>query len=445
MPLYYPPDESDMSELDETPDIPEIPENRRCAVCGLYTGYEADGLNILICDGCLDRDYFVCDFGEFHRSGHGIYVRNDMRCPECERNEYGELPLAFVQMSDSNQEARTRGNRPYNASTVPSEYCCVGCSRMTHNAYEWARENGFEWITRDEARRNDFTLTGVVRPSPRGTIHPYSYKPNPLFFGEGPTYLGMELEVGVPNRSKSEAADLVSDRVGQLAYMKYDGSVDGFEIVSHPMSYPYALSDFPWQMLSELDSLGCYDSDDYGLHVHVSRAGFAGPMHIYRWMKFFYRNQHNVTRIARRSSSGWASFGGEMRPNIKFAAKGVRREIQVGLSEPFQTERYNYDRNRYERVTVREPITWYPERYSAINVQNEATFEVRVFRSSLEQSHIQSALGLVAGSVEYTRNLSASDILHNKGWEWQSFRSWLDTQNGIYSALSAESDELCAS
>lgn len=223
-------------------------------------------------------------------------------------------------------------------------------------------------------------------------IHYYSYKPTPKFRGKGPLYLGMELEVAIDRYTLDEAARHANARLGDIAYLKSDSSIgSGFEIVSHPMSYDFAMSDFPWELLSELPNFGAYESSECGLHVHASRRGFSDERHMYRWIKFFYRNSANISRLARRESGQWASFSdSERKRAYEYAKFG-----QTG------------------------------ERYSAINTQNRTTLEVRVFASSLDKLNVQGALGLVAGSIEYTRKLTTEDILKRKGWEWPNFAEWL--------------------
>jgi hypothetical protein len=238
-------------------------------------------------------------------------------------------------------------------------------------------------------------------PSGDSRIHDYSYKPDPDFYGVGPLFLGVELEVSVPDYLISRAADLCDERLGRLAYLKEDSSVDGFEIVTHPMSHAYATESFPWHMLRELDDLGA-SADDAGLHVHVSRAGFRDSAHVYRWLKLLYRNAEHVTAIARRDSGEWAAWSGNDRMRAKDYAKGRRNGA----------------------------------RYSAVNVQNRETFEVRVFASTLDTDELRAALDLVAASVEYTRGLTVADITHGDGWTWDAFVTWAD-QRPEYAALVA--------
>ncbi|ALG14554.1 hypothetical protein AOZ06_04865 [Kibdelosporangium phytohabitans] len=241
-------------------------------------------------------------------------------------------------------------------------------------------------------------------------MHSYSYKPKPKFQGDGPLFVGIELEVSTPDGRVRDAAHTVLKHLGTVGYLKEDSSIrgQGFEIVSHPMSYAWAMEQFPWTFLDSLTWLGC-DADANGLHVHVSREAFDGPCHLYRWMKFFYRNQRQVVTLARRGSNPHADFGSGGRRNIKHYAKGEKSN-----------------------------------RYQAINTQNDATLELRVFAGTLKRQQAQAAIGLAVASVEYTRLLSTRDIVRCGGWEWPAFAAWV-SERSEFAPLWAEMEELqCA-
>ncbi|MFC9965223.1 MULTISPECIES: hypothetical protein [Nocardia] len=239
-------------------------------------------------------------------------------------------------------------------------------------------------------------------------IFDYFYKPTPVFHGDGPLYLGLELEIRATREGFTDAVDTAVAAVGDLAYLKHDGSIScGFELVTHPMTYHYAISEFPWSLLNRLRLLGCHTDDEVGIHIHLSRDGFDSPAHIYRWMKFIHRNQPEVTTLARRDST-WAQFTPAARQRCREFARGSHR----GLG-----------------------------RQQAINVYPEDTFELRVFASSLKPQQVQAALGFAHASVEYTRNLRSRDIARYHGWEWSSFATWVSARPD-YAPLTLELTQL---
>ncbi|MEV4517867.1 hypothetical protein AB0K00_54020 [Dactylosporangium sp. NPDC049525] len=232
-----------------------------------------------------------------------------------------------------------------------------------------------------------------LEPDRDTQIYQYSFKPAPQFHGAGPLFLGLELELETPYGDQRSCVTRANRRLGRLGYLKRDESINcGFELVTHPMAYQWAIERFPWTLLTELRELGCRAEDNVGIHVHVSRAGFDSPCHVYRWMKLVYRNESQVTTLARRSSPRWAAFDDDDRRAVKDYAKGA-----------------------------------YGRRYTAINTSNVATFELRVFASSVDPGEVQAALAFAAASVEYTRDLTAHDILRG-GWSWASFAGWVAAQ-----------------
>jgi Putative amidoligase enzyme len=227
------------------------------------------------------------------------------------------------------------------------------------------------------------------------------YDPPLDFHGEGPVYLGFELELEGP-RDFNPGMQIMRERLGSLIYLHHDGSLrNGLEIVTHPMQYEWAIGNFDWSTLPALREAGWRAADTCGLHVHVSREGFDGPAHIHKWLKLIYRNAEAMQAIARRMDSRWASFSDRSRRDHLKYAKG--------------------DHNA--------------DRYQAVNVQNNATFEVRMFASSLNPQQVQAAIGLVDASVEYARQLSAHDIAQSNGWAWPNFTQWVRDQGDLYRPL----------
>jgi len=261
------------------------------------------------------------------------------------------------------------------------------------------------------------TPTLFQRPDVRSDddLFSYGYRPRPIFNGTGPVFLGMELEI--ETRDMYRSLRVANRAMGPLGYMKEDSSINqGFEIVTHPMDYEYAMAAFPWEMLSDLRDSGAYVMQrNNGLHVHVSRKGFADPCHMYRWMKFFYRNQDQVIRLARRNST-WGAFHPDAR---KAVAKLVK--------DPWRDHAKQLDR------------------YQAINTQPKDTFEVRVFASSLDPEEVQGSLALTASTVEFTRDQKANDIIARGGWRWDTYRNWLTDQGDKYAPVINQVEKLCAS
>ena len=117
----------------------------------------------------------------------------------------------------------------------------------------------------------------IIENSP---IHDYYFKPRPVFYGDGPRYFGVELEIDDGGECDSSAEVLmdIANQSKTLAYCKHDGSLDdGFEIVTHPMPLDCQLHEMLWaEVLDKAIGMGylSHQAGTCGLHVHVSRKAF---------------------------------------------------------------------------------------------------------------------------------------------------------------------------
>ncbi|SDU67001.1 hypothetical protein [Amycolatopsis keratiniphila] len=370
-----------------------------CVVCTNTLGlYPCDECPTLIGHGdtctvhsALRPPAFTCDHCRTRRTGETASLATQERelcnacvgyfhvCEDC--NLFDEYSTA-VDSSDSPQAFC------YSCARDHDYYECLSCERLID--------------------QGDYCVNHIDHAA-YDAIHDYYFKPEPIFHGTGPRYLGMELEINVPRGQLAECIDDATGALGELGYLKQDESIArGFELVTHPMSYRWALESFPWHLLDNLQAKGC-TGDDIGLHVHISRAAFVNSFHVYRWMKFVYRNASDVQTLARRQSS-YAAFDDHERVMVKETCKG-------------------------ERI---------PQRTLAINTQPEDTLELRVFASSLDIGQVQAALAFADASVSYTRDLTISDLAQRGAWNWDSFTRWILTRPK-YSPLTRELENLaCA-
>lgn len=213
-------------------------------------------------------------------------------------------------------------------------------------------------------------------------IQQYSYKPAPLYqtasFEKSQVYLnetrpdrlfyGVEIEmepimvrnsrdeyVRMLGIDRTEMAKFLKPKLGKAFYAKHDGSISsGIEVVSHP---------FTWAWLKENTTLflklfdewlpekkySCSESGRCGLHVHMTKAAFTTAQ-LYKFMTFMYTSSYTpfVRTISERKSNwNYATFNDRDKADLPKCAK-----------------------NKYNASG---------ERYSAVNLINGHTVEVRLF------------------------------------------------------------------
>lgn len=148
---------------------------------------------------------------------------------------------------------------------------CEHCGRIIH------RDDAYY----DDDDSDEAYCSSCYRThSRRDGIEDYYYKPDPIFYGKGTRYFGVELEVDGVGENDYSAEDVmcIGNRKAEHIYCKHDGSLNGgFEIVTHPMTLDYHKNIMPWRaVLDELKEIGylSHQTSPCGLHIHVSRDGF---------------------------------------------------------------------------------------------------------------------------------------------------------------------------
>ena len=263
------------------------------------------------------------------------------------------------------------------------------------------------------------------------SVHPYRYKPDPIFLGKDKhsLYLGWEIEADTDRHNQGLASDYVSNILEQentLGYLKEDGSVSkGFEIVTHPIAHNElrgARVDTYWDTIEKLRAeygFRSWDSDaSCGLHIHLSRLGFSGGAHLHRFLQFIYRNPEMMMKFAGRKSEDYATF------------QDIWRYDEY--DRPYRTyaHKLDYVPSRPHTLNGRRGST----RGSAVNTNNEHTIELRFFRGTLNKKGILACLDLAHAGVEYTRLLNTRDVIAGM-LSWDMFYEWVSDNNGIYPDL----------
>ena len=282
---------------------------------------------------------------------------------------------------------------------------CPNCNRNRHYACENCGFEGRHFEVNNHDCRDYITFENLVSD----LVHSYSYIPSPIFSGVDHYYLGVELEIEFKGNIKEDNQKIIDtvsnlyNKLGTRGYLKFDGSLeDGIEIVTHPMSLQYHQEVFPWKdLLLDLqkNKFRSWNTDNCGLHVHICKPNaYKDEAHRIRFMKLIYDNQEQAQLIAGRKCEEYASFDdkGSIIAKVK------------------------YDQQDSDR-------------YSAINVENDNTDEIRIFRGSLRPERVLCAIEFVHASVEYTRNMRI--VPKNKPLSWVRFVAYVSNNSDKYPNL----------
>ena len=329
-------------------------------------------------------------------------------CSECGEEFEQEELTAFAGallcrncLEEATITCRCCGERMWISDAIDDdlcEYCydndytrCSDCDSVIHydDAY---------YTSDDEDNHNHpYCYRCYHKHTDNASIHDYFYKPEPIFYGNGRRYYGVELEVdcGGEDEEKAEYLLNTANSGAEHMYIKHDGSIDdGFECVSHPMTLEYHKNNMPWErILRKAVSLGyrSHQAETCGLHVHISRKGLGSTYDeqectIAKILYFYEKFWDEILRFSRRT---------------KYQAERWARRYGGGLINPSET-------------LIRAKHSGFG-RYMAVNLENTHTIEMRIFRGTLKYSTFMATLQLVDEICRTAVSLS-DDMIQSMTW-----------------------------
>ncbi|MBQ9346379.1 MAG: amidoligase family protein [Oscillibacter sp.] len=311
-----------------------------------------------LCESCLDEETVVCQ--------------------DCGRRVWHD------------EDAGSDGH-PLCSSCFDNNYTrCTACGRLL--SYEDA-----EYAENDTEEENPYCANCCPDGGECG-IRSYDFKPVPVFHGDGPRYLGVELEIDEGGESNENAAKImdIGNAEAEHLYCKRDGSLQcGFEIVTHPCSLEYHLTKFPWpDVLRQAVRMGytSHQAETCGLHVHVSRDSFGDTAFqqdaaIARVLYFFEKHWGELLKFSRRTQS--------------------------------QLERWAYRYGLKEHpIEILDHAKAGRSRYCCVNLTNRDTIEFRLFRGTLKLNNVLATLQFVNRVCDVAVSMSDQQM---KDLSWTEF------------------------
>lgn len=319
-----------------------------------------------VCCGCtLENDYDV------------YYVGNEALCEDCYDTESRACDCC--------------GERIWNDDDEGDDNIIL-CSHCRENHYSECHECGRLIYDEDvyyESDDSDYPYCRSCFENIKDKmIHSYSYKPEPIFYGEDSMFLGVELEIDKGGESDRNAEKIynAANYHKEHIYIKHDGSIDdGMEIVTHPMTLYYHKNNMPWKEITEKAvELGykSHQTSTCGLHVHVNRSYFSDIRseqdecisRVLFIIERFWEEMLLFSRRTRRQLERWAA-----RYGIKDSPKKV---METAAST----------------------------RYSCVNLCNYYTIEFRIFKGTLRYNTLIATLEMVAVICRRAKEMTDDEI-----------------------------------
>lgn len=257
----------------------------------------------------------------------------------------------------------------------------VNCLLFFQNIYFFSKFQNFIFF------QKNFFLFLYARGyrSSDDVIHHYSYTPDEWIYhstGNCERYFGIEIEVK-QSSSEEDVEWFNKDEDEYMCFQKYDSSIsNGTEVVFHPQTRDY-FDKCGYDLITELYnnfsylSCGTNSRIGSGMHVHIDRRAFIDDEAIRRFCKLI---------------------------NVKY---------EKSLTE--FSERNAYELEEWAMFHPEYPTCGEIDRYTAVNLKNDDTVEVRIFRTPARPQKVAEVIHLLDTLVDVANGTKSSC-------------SWLDLQ-----------------
>ena len=223
-------------------------------------------------------------------------------------------------------------------------------------------------------------------------IKNYSYKPEPIFYGSGSLFYGIELEIDKGGESIENAQKLldIANEGEERIYIKHDGSLsNGFEIVSHPMTLDHHTNNMNWHEIFEKAfemDYRSHNTSSCGLHIHCSRSAFG---------KDYEQQEQAIGRVVFFVEKHWNE-------HVKFSRRTLNNlnHWAARYATISSTAEETYGKAKDKRMG----------RYVAVNLENYNTIEFRLFRGTLRYKTFIATLQLVDEICNCAINMTDNEM-----------------------------------
>lgn len=241
--------------------------------------------------------------------------------------------------------------------------------------------------------------------------------PHDEYDNENGYFVGFELEIGAQAPDGRRHIDVGPIKDWAEANLtsrealdcKHDGSVQGFEIASQPMT-PAFFESVDWEsfmnVLNDNYPLAAFGWEDepreHGLHVHIGRVAFRRDDVAQAAYSYLLSQDNHLERIGRREAYHYCS--------------KVMKPVSASIT---QSKPYGRQGQRLRNQGIGHGR-------DAVNLTNQRTIEIRAFKSTRSANELRDAVRVTYLAAEYIRELrsggwkATSQALH-----WLEFAAWV--------------------
>lgn len=353
--------------------------------------------NRIICENCYEgNSYFTCDrCGRVMDDYHMVHIEDteEYICDDCAEENYCQCMECGKWYSSNKIITDSEGHYLCEDCYCGSYYTCAECGEFVH------QDNVYWDDIRDEAYCEYCYNTEIQSPfinsyhsNDDWTVH-YAEDERNDYVSDKLT-LGLEIEVAGYTEYAEEFMDKVDN---DLIYLERDGSVDGFEIITQPMTRQYVTGLFEDKISKGFEFLKEHNFKGHnagGIHIHV---------------RLPYDNLDFMSYILKLKK-------------LLYNLPTNMQDLLLLISQRKSDELKRWSDNTYQRKLTLQNCMLQDNRYELLNMDSRTrTLEFRMFNSNLRTERIMKNIEVVLSLLDYVETYYTVEMYDKNLFTWLDY------------------------
>ena len=351
----------------------------------------------MICENCYEsNDYFTCErCGKVVEDSHIVHIQDteEYVCDDCAEENYYQCMECGEWYSDNGIVTDNNNQHLCEDCYCDNYYTCAQCGEFVHQDYAYWDE-GTDDMYCEYCYSTEIGSRFINRyhSNDDWTVH-YTEKEYNDYMSDKLT-LGLEIEVA----GDVTCAEGFMDKVdNDLIYLEKDGSVDGFEIITQPMTRKYATELFEDKIVKGFEFLkenNFKGHDAGGIHIHVGL-----PYDELDFMSCLLKLKKLLYNLSPRM-----------------------QDLLLLITQRRSDNLKRWSDNTYCRKLTLQNCTLQDNRYELLNIDSRTrTLEFRMFNSNLRTERIMKNIEVVLSLLDYVETYYTVNMYDKNLFTWLDY------------------------
>ena len=370
-------------------DCGELVEEDR--TCTTYDGR-------IICENCYEsNNYFTCEkCGKVVDEYHIVHIKDteEYVCDDCAEENYYQCMDCGEWYSPSRIYTDSNNQHLCEDCYLNNYYTCAGCGEFVHQDDAYWNDAGNE-VYCEYCYSNEVQgrVINSYHSNDDWTIH-LTGRELDNYMSDKLT-LGLEIEVA----GNVEYAEGFMNKVdNDLIYLERDSSVDGFEIITQPMTRQYATELFEDKISKGFEFLKEHNFEGHnagGIHIHLGLP---------------YDNELDFMSCLLKLKK------------LLYNLPTHMQDLLLLISQRKSDELERWSNNKYYRKMTLQNCMSQDNRYELLNMDSRTrTLEFRMFNSNLRTERIMKNIEVVLSLLDYVETYYTVEMYDKNLFTWLDY------------------------